>query len=385
MRSSSPTNRATPRTGRGKLEKVKGIENLYRYTTTGTFYAVFYRDGKTTKRSLKTTDRLTAKQGLAEVIRDAGLVDRKPGGVTTVGQLLDLHMETRAPQRDTSTQKKLAYISKLFGETWPGSLSQKVRDVKRSHVDRWISVHRNRPSPFGGKLSKGTLNEYIQFVRALFCTAVDEKVIARSPVEGVRDFRRDKPIRRTPTMREFRKIAEDLRGQVYNARSKATADFVEFLGMSGLGNGEAAQLKWGDFRFTYNNDRTVDWTKTKVHVMRQKTDRGFTIPVFPQLIPLMEDLYGIAAPDPSVKLFSIANARRALNNCCERLGLPRYGHRSLRRMFIENCIQRGIDVQTIALWQGHSDNGQLILSTYAHVRQEFSDSQAAKLTALSME
>jgi hypothetical protein len=36
------------------------------------------------------------------------------------------------------------------------------------------------------------------------------------------------------------------------------------------------------------------------------------------------------------------------------------------------------------MWQGHNDNGQLILSAYSHVRQDFADEQAAKLTTLSL-
>ena len=59
-----PQNGATS-SGPGKLVKVRGIENLYRDTTAGTYYAVFYREGCTIKRTLRTIDRLTAKQALA--------------------------------------------------------------------------------------------------------------------------------------------------------------------------------------------------------------------------------------------------------------------------------------------------------------------------------
>jgi integrase len=383
MLPTSTENHATS-PGRGKLVKVRGIENLYRYTTTDIYYAVFHREGRTVKRSLKTTDRLTAKQALTEVLRDAAVIDHQLCSITTLCQLLTLHMESRVPLKDTGTQAKLKYIQRLFIDTWPGTMAQKVKDIRRSQVDRWIAHHRNRIGPYGQKLSKGTLNEYIQFVRALFATAVDARLIAHSPAEGVKDFKRNKPIRRTPTLSEFHRIVADLRGQIYNSRAAATSDFVEFIGLSGLGNGEAASLRWGDFRFSHDGDGQVVWDKTRIHVMRQKTNRGFVIPVFPQLAPLLTSLYGLAAPDPLVKVLKIANARRGLINSCERLGLPRYGHRSLRRMFIENCIHHGIDVQTIAMWQGHNDNGQLILSAYSHVRQDFADEQAAKLTTLSL-
>jgi len=115
---SSKQNRATS-PGKGKLVKVRGIENLYRYTTTDIYYAVFYREGRTMKRSLKTTDRLTAKQALAEVLRDAALIDHQLCGKTTLQQLLTLHMESRVPLKDVSTQGKLRN-SMPFGRvlTW---------------------------------------------------------------------------------------------------------------------------------------------------------------------------------------------------------------------------------------------------------------------------
>jgi integrase len=374
------TKRAT--SGRGKLVKVRGIENLYQYSTTGIFYACYFRAGKTIKRSLETKDRQTAKQALAEVLRDSAKVDQGPGKATTLEELLELHMTVRVTLLDGATQAKIEYIKRTFLNTWQGSMTQKIRDVRRSDIERWLGLHRNRICASGKKLSKRTVNEYIHFLRAMFQTGMNDQLLVKSPMEGIKDLKWDKPVRRTPTVQEFRMMVADLRGQVYNAKSKDTADFVEFLGLAGLGNGEAAALRWGDFRFVYTSDRTVDWTETRIHIMRQKTDRGFVIPVYPQLVPLMESLYGLAAPDPLANVFKIASARRALNSCCERLGLQRYGHRSLRRMFIENCIHQGIDVQTIALWQGHNDGGQLILSTYAHVRQEFSDGQAAKLTAV---
>jgi len=234
--------------GRGKLVKVRGIENLYRYTSTGVYYACYYREGRTIKKSLRTDDRLTAKQALAEVLRDASTVDHAKNRAVSVLSLLELHMAVRVPLMDTKTQEKLCYIRDVFLATWPNSTQQKVRDVRRSDVERWVSHHRNRLGPQGKKLSKGTVNEYILFLRALFQTAVDERFVARSPVEGVKNLRRDRPIRRTPTMSDFRRIVADLRGQVYNAKSGATADFVEFIGLSGLGNGEAASLRWGHLR-----------------------------------------------------------------------------------------------------------------------------------------
>ena len=65
-----------------------------------------------------------------------------------------------------------------------------------------------------------------------------------------------------------------------------------------------------------------------------------------------------------------------LGNACKRLGFPNFTHRSLRRMFITRAIELGVDVKTIAEWQGHRDGGKLILQTYSHVNPVHSNRMA---------
>jgi len=49
-------------------------------------------------------------------------------------------------------------------------------------------------------------------------------------------------------------------------------------------------------------------------------------------------------------------------------------------MFITRAIERGVDVKVVAEWQGHRDGGQLILSTYSHVRPVHSQRMARLMT-----
>ena len=72
--------------------------------------------------------------------------------------------------------------------------------------------------------------------------------------------------------------------------------------------------------------------------------------------------------------------RYLLSAACKRLKLPHYDHRSLRRMFVTRALQKGVDVKTVADWQGHQDGGRLILSTYSHVLREHSDRMAKLMT-----
>ena len=160
----------------------------------------------------------------------------------------------------------------------------------------------------------------------------------------------------------------DIRSQRFNADAEESGDFVEFLGLAGLGQAEAASIKRSD----------VDLDAGRIIVYRHKTDQGFVISIYPQLRPLLEKLCAGKAHDE--RLFEIKEARKALANACKRLGFPNFTHRSLRRMFITRAIELGVDVKTIAEWQGHRDGGTLILRTYSHVRAVHSTRMAQLMT-----
>ena len=162
-------------------------------------------------------------------------------------------------------------------------------------------------------------------------------------------------IRLTPTFEQFRAIVASIRAQTFNRDRDDSADFVEFMGLSGLGQAEMGSIKRSD----------VDLTAGRIVIYRHKTSKGFVILIYPQLRPLIERLCEGKAHD--ARLFAIREARKALENACKRSTYPQFTHRSLRRMFITRALERGVDVKVIAGWQGHSDGGKLILQTYSHV------------------
>ncbi|MGA7533366.1 MAG: tyrosine-type recombinase/integrase, partial [Pseudolabrys sp.] len=150
-----------------------------------------------------------------------------------------------------------------------------------------------------------------------------------------------------------------------------SADFLEACGLLGLGQAELAGMK----------REHVDLDAGRILVFRHKTTTGFAIPLFPQARQLVEKLCrGKKAGD---FLFPIVQSRKALTGAVKRLGFPNFTQRSLRRMcglFITRALEKGIDVQTIARWQGHRDGGKLILDTYGHVTSAHTDRMAAMMT-----
>jgi integrase len=203
--------------------------------------------------------------------------------------------------------------------------------------------------------SASSRNAHVQILKEVFALALRDKMILESPAAHLKYIKREKPIRLTPTWEQFKAIVENVREQVFNADAQDSADFLEFLGLAGLGQAEASSLSRAD----------IDLDAGRIITFRHKTSIGFAIPIFPQLCPLLERrCEGKASHE---KIFSIADAKHALANACKRLGFPAFNQRSLRRMFITRAIEKGVDVKVISEWQGHKDGGKLILDTYSHV------------------
>jgi integrase len=348
---------STQRDG-GTFQKVG--ECLYRYSSNGVYYARIKHEGKEIRRSLCTTDRDLAKRKLRELKDEHGQIDRSQGKLT-LRELCDQWLETIQDSKPKTLEQK-SYIAARIKEHWPiGSLVQ-VAKIKPSECDKWL-VRCAQKSRNG--FSASSRNAHVQILREVFASALRDRIISHSPAAHLKYIKRQKPIRLTPTWEQFKAIIANVREQVFNADAQDSADFLEFLGLAGVGQAEARSLTRAD----------VNLKAGRIITFRHKTSTGFVVPIFPQLRPLLERLCKEKANHE--KIFKITDAKHALTNACRRLELPPFNQRSLRRMFITRAIERGVDVKVIAQWQGHRDGGKLILDTYSHVRPEHSQRMAA--------
>ncbi len=331
-------------------------ECLYRYSS-GVYYARFQSGGKEIRRSLRTTDRASAQRALAWLKQEQEQLDPAQGKLT-LGELCDRHLATIQHQKPKTIERK-ALIARRIKSDWPTGRLTQVTKIKPSHVDLWISRYRFGPV---------SRNQHAAEIKHIFGMAVRDGIISRSPAAHLGRMKLSKPIRATPSFEEFKAIVESIRSQKFNGHdAEESADFVEFLGLAGLGKAEAAALTQSD----------IHWDREKITTFRHKTKSGFEIPIYPQLKPLLlrrrDDV-------PNERVFAIDNAKKAIANACRRLNLPQYTHLSFRRMFITRAIERGVDVKVIAEWQGHKDGGKLILDTYSHVNRAHSHRMAQLMT-----
>lgn len=340
----------------GSFQKVG--ECLYRYSSSGVYYARIKTAGKEIRRSLGTDDRATATRKLRELRVAQQKVDPSRGKLT-LAELCDRFLRTVQHQKRKTIERKALIVGRLK-MNWPGGSSCQVRSIRQSDIQLWLAQYSFGPV---------SRNLHLACVKEVFALAVADRVISESPAAEIKSVKVAKPIRRTPTFEEFRSIVADIRAQPFSAEAGESADFVEFIGLAGLGQAEASALEWPD----------IHWDREQITTFRHKTKSGFAIPLYPQLRSLVERRYTRRSSD-SESIFSIKNAKRAIGAACRRLSLPAYSHRSFRRMFITRAIELGVDVKVIAEWQGHKDGGKLILSTYSHVRRAHSQRMAQLMT-----
>jgi site-specific recombinase XerD len=338
IHSSAPTVKA-------KWQKVKRETGLYRYVPSGIYHARVRHRGRLHRESLGTTDLAYAKRKLVDYKNYLKRGDPAAGKASLVRWLEEHYLPTLKLTPEALKAKK-RIISRIR-KTWSRASTQTLKDIRRSEVLTWLNKHY-------GDWSESYWNSALSLIRGAFELAVDERAIIENPLLRVKYRKRTRPIRLTPSFEEFQSIVADIRSQQFNGHgAEQSADFVEFLGLAGVGQAEAAGL----LRMHVHLD------SNEIQLFRHKTRQEFRVPIYPLLRPLLEKL--CAGLKPNERVFGISDAKKAIASACERLGLPRYSHRSFRRMFVTRALRRNIDVKTIASWQGHRDGGKLILDTYS--------------------
>jgi integrase len=338
--------------------KIKRKPGLYRYNPSGQFFARVRKGGKLYRQKLGTDDLEYAKRKLDDFKRDLARTDHTKGK-TSFGAVLDDYAATLKGAPSTLRDKKatILTIKTIFG----GCVSQPLRNLAPSKIEAFLADRY-------GRFSASAYNSALALVRSALDVAVRDKIIIENPAAHLKYRKRETPVRLTPTFEHFQEIVASVRAQRFNADAQNSGDFLEMMGLLGLGQAELAALGRSD----------VDLAAGRIFVKRRKTGAGFHIPIFPQSRDLIEKLCQGKRHDE--RLFNLNDARKALASACKRLGYAPFSQRSLRRMFITRAIERGVDVKVIAQWQGHKDGGKLILDTYSHVNPVHSNRMAQLMT-----
>src|SRR5882757_1118769 len=200
-------------------------ECLYRYTPNGVYYGRIKVDGKEIRRSLGTTDRDLAKRRLAALKDEQSQIGRSKSKIT-LAELCDRYLNVIQHQKPKTIERKTLIVRRIKSQ-WPGGSLVQVTKVNQSDVQLWLSRFKFGPV---------SRNLHLACIKEIYAMVMGNKIMAHSPAANVKAMKLDKPIRRTPTFEQFKAIVESIRSQQFNGHdANESADFVEFIGLAGLG------------------------------------------------------------------------------------------------------------------------------------------------------
>lgn len=344
-------------------------ECLYR-SECGTYFGVIKHLGRQHRLSLKTTDRDIARKKLAEFRQQlcaqtspdhpAGKA-ASPAAAITFDQLAKRWLDSIQVHLKPSTHSRRCGAVKVG----LGSFRKKpANKISKLDCEKWAT---SRSKQVKGR----TFNYEVETLRLIFDYAISHGLLPENPAAGIRHRRLDTAAVLVPTRQQFRMLVADMR-----LRTAAAADWIEFLGYSGLRVGEGTEIRW----------KHVDWERKTLMVdggeRGTKNHESRVIPLFPPLERLLRDIRASLPrePKPTDRVLSRINARWALLTACKRLGLPQFHRHSLRHFFASNAVESGVDFRCIAGWLGHRDGGALLARTYSHLRAEHSEAMGRRMT-----
>jgi integrase len=362
-------------------------ENLFRSDASGIYYAIFRRDGKQIRRSLKTKDRKLAERKLNDL---RGKVERlatdhakslpfaewnaeKPGEL--VGGLSRRWLDFAGLNLKPSSLDRRFRTVKVLSPHFKGKT---VASFTMLDVERWATRRIK-------ECSLRTFNMELETLKLVFDYAMQHGILLDNPAAKIKRRKLSATKLDIPNRDQFKALLAEMREcrKLTGAcdESEAAENLLEFLAYSGCRLAEAVgdphfgkpPMTWGDVNFELKT-----FTVTGKGVGGGKTR---TVPLFPPLERLLLKMKA-ALPAPvsgDEPIFKILSSKKAIQTACRRLGLPQYSHHTFRHFFASNAIEKGIDFKVIADWLGHADGGVLVARTYGHLRAEHSARMAKRM------
>jgi integrase len=338
------------------------VENLFKHRA-GKYYAIVKVLGKIRRQSLDTDDYNLAKHRLGVALAALrGATEVRTAGTLRAAILAEAHREDATLKKTTRHYYQQVAESLLrTNDTLAGCPADKaVVRVTLADLRGLMDKHATLTS-------RTRYNGALALLRRTYARAVEaHQVTGNLPIE----IDRLKPLnakRDIPTVETFAVIVANIASQRKRS-SKATAAAVQFLAATGLRISEAQALRWKDIGATVLTVRTA------------KNDDLRRVPLTAAASIVLAELRAVLPAGCEDPVLPIKSPRLALENACERLGLPHLRVHDLRHIFATRCIEAGVDVPTIAAWLGHKDGGVLAAQTYGHIIASHSEKQITKVS-----
>ena len=368
--------KATP-TVRKHQKLVHVGDCLYRSSRTNVYYAIFQRDGKQVKRSLKTTDPELAKrrrevhrQKVERLNSDSAkklpFAEYNAQSKELIGGLAKRWIDIAGGTMEASSRDRMLGVIRNLNQHLGGLT---VRNVTLRTLEQWAAARRDT-------CSARTFNYELETLRRILDYGAEHGILMENPARGIKRCKPHKKPVAIPTKEQFRKMLDSMREN----GGKASANLAEMLAYSGCRKSEiVGNAKYSKPPMLW---RDVDFELKVFTVTRSKNHEPRTVPLFPAMENFLRELRARwPAPTKSdERIIPIDSAKKAIESACKKLGLAQYGHHTCRHFFCSNAIEAGIDFKVIAGWLGHKDGGVLVARTYGHLRNEHSAAMAKRMS-----
>ncbi len=270
----------------------------------------------------------------------------------TFAGLYDMFLAQKSAQAK-GTKDLCAWVKQCITTTAPELWTMRAREIKPSHLAEFFAKRSG--------MRAASFNTMTAHIKNILEVGVADEILATNPYFKVpkkqRRKRSDKSPDLVPTTEECERIVAHVRGQEFADTAEKTADMLALMHLAALGQAECVFADWS----------RVKWAEGHIETKRVKTAAWFKLPLYPHLKPFLVDLWERQGKPTAGKIVSILTPAIALRNACRRMGLPAFSPRDLRKARIVWMLRKGVDVEDIAKWQGHRDNGVLSRRTYAWV------------------
>lgn len=344
------------------------VQNIYRYTPTGGYYARFKIGGKTKWKSLKTKSMDVAKRDLTQektrAYQKAAPSLAQIEGIKTFGNALDLLTKRYQADPNLLPRSKSYYDQRILAlkKSWPELMETSLDKISYDDLLTW-------QHQFAPQYCASAVNNTLSILKRIFAIGIEAGVIVMNPAARLKRSRIKKKPFQLPTPDEFQQLCQTI-GASGSGWAKPCSWLVRFLAYSGLRLTEAANVLRSD----------IDFKKSRIHVRIAKGDKPRTIPMLPEMRSLLEE---ILAEQPDMPLdqtiMRVHKCQKALKAACEKIGIAPITHHGLRHFFATRCLHNKVDVHTVSNWLGHADGGSIALKIYAEFIDQHSDKEAERV------
>lgn len=325
------------------------MASIYQRKGSDVWYLSWYENGKTQKKSLKTTDI-----NIANAAREAKEIWIEKGVDITKGRqtkkipysvLAQAYLDWHKDQYPDSTarihQIFRTYIDRFFGH-------MDIADLKAEDINTYKKWRRNKDAmvKFGGRVPKdSTLDKEVKAIHAMLTFAVSTEKLLINPLSGkVQKKLYAVRIKDSKPVRWF--TADELEA-IYEADPEF-APYFRLIANTGIRAAEMYLIGWDAIRFN---------TITLISSSEQRTKSGKfrQIPLSPGAVKALNQIREKDLPDnllfPRMDLKSWS---RRFRKAVKRAGIPHGTFHDLRHTFCSHLAMQHRTPQTIKDLAGHA-------------------------------